>query len=406
MLSIVPPTLRNPLAPAAKAAIIVGTSLRMRRLRHHAALLCLAVATAFAAEPAFKPGDKLPTLAAGKSSYNEVTIRSIGPRSVMITHAGGMASVPLRDLTPELQARFNYNPAAEQAPTPASVTPPKAAPVPKKTVAAKKAPRSALDILLQQFGQPVTPVAENNLRPRFAEFGLGVRDQGARPSCAIYAIVTALEFQTALATGKPQNFSEDYLIWATRKTTQRIAPDAPFATTPNEPGEEVPDEGFLLSEVVVALRAYGIALQDQMPNTRGRFNAIATPSEEVVVAARRQQAVAIHQIPGREARTRLANVVHALDAGLPVPIGLAWPHWRTIRSGFLGAQKPVPGAYHAVTLVGYRSPKGTLEETQFIFKNSWGGTWGQGGYGTVTYAYLQQNITDAILLEVTNPPTP
>lgn len=376
-------------------------------LRSYATLLCLAAGMAFGAESAFKPGDKLPALTAGKSSYQEVTIRSIGPRSVTITHAGGMASVPLRDLTPELQARFNYNPAAEQAatPVPAPVAPPKAAPAPKKAVAAK-APRSAFDNLLLRFGQPVTPTAENNLRPRFAEFGLGVRDQGARPSCAIYAIVTALEFQTALATGKPQNFSEDYLIWAARKTTQRIAPDAPFATTPNEPGEQIADEGFLLSEVVVALRAYGIALQDQMPNTRGRFNAIATPSEEVVVAARRQQAVAVHLIPGREPRTRLANIIHALDAGLPVPIGLAWPHWRTIRSGFLGAQKPLPGAYHAVTLVGYRSPKGTLEETQFIFKNSWGGTWGQGGYGTVTYAYLQQYITDAILLEVTNPPAP
>lgn len=378
----------------------------MRCLRHYATFLCLFAAAAFAAETAFKAGDKIPALTAGKSSYTEVTIRSIGPRSVMITHAGGMASVPLSDLTPELQARFNYNPAAA---TSASVAPQKntQAPAPKKTAAtAKKAPRSALDTLLVRFGQPVAPAAENNLRPRFAEFGLGVRDQGARPSCAIYSIVTALEFQTALATGKPQNFSEDYLIWATRKTTQRIPPDAPFATQPTEPGEQIADEGFLLSEVVVALRAYGIALQDQMPNTRGRFNAIATPSEEVVVAARRQQAVAIHPIPGREARTRLANVIHALDAGLPVPIGLAWPHWRTIRSGFLGAQKPLPGAYHAVTLVGYRSPKGTLEETQFIFKNSWGGTWGQGGYGTVTYAYLQQHLTDAILLEVTNPPAP
>ncbi len=377
----------------------------MLRLRHHAVFLWIAAAGAFAALPPFKPGDKLPVLTNGKSSYEDVTIRAIGPRSVTIMHAGGMASLPLRELTPELQARFNYDPAAEQAAAPTPSAPSKASSPPRKGTAAKT-PRSALDVLLQRFGQPVTPATENNLRPRFAEFGLGVRDQGARPSCAIYSIVTALEFQTAVATGRAQNFSEDYLIWATRKTTQRIAPDTAFATTPNEPGEQIADEGFLLSEVVVALRAYGIALQDQMPNSRGRFNAIATPSEEIIVSAKRQQAVAIHLIPGREARTRLANIIHALDAGLPVPIGLAWPHWRTIRSGFLGAQKPIPGAYHAVTLVGYRSPRGTLEDTQFIFKNSWGGTWGQGGYGTVTYAYLHQHLTDAILLEVTNPISP
>ncbi|MES2693607.1 MAG: C1 family peptidase, partial [Verrucomicrobiota bacterium] len=241
-----------------------------------------------------------------------------------------------------------------------------------------------------------------NLRPRFFELGLGVRDQGARPSCAIYAIVTALEFQSAQSTGTVLNFSEDYLIWATRKTTQRIPPNAPVAASPAEKGEETVDEGFILSEVVVALRAYGIAQQEQVPNSRGRFAGIATPTEEIVNAARQQQAVAIHTIPGRDARTRLTNIVHALNAGIPVPIGLAWPHWRGIRNGILSVQKPQENAWHAVTVVGYRCPSGSLEGTQFIFKNSWGGAWGQGGYGTATYGYLEQHLEEAILLELSS----
>ena len=53
-----------------------------------------------------------------------------------------------------------------------------------------------------------------------------------------------------------------------------------------------------------------------------------------------------------------------------------------------------------MTLVGYKSPTNQLADTVFIFKNSYGPEWGQGGYGTVTYGYLQNNLQDAVLLEV------
>jgi len=39
---------------------------------------------------------------------------------------------------------------------------------------------------------------------------------------------------------------------------------------------------------------------------------------------------------------------------------------------------------HAVTLVGYKSATGRIEDAVFIFKNSYGVDWGQGGYGTAT----------------------
>ena len=60
----------------------------------------------------------------------------------------------------------------------------------------------------------------------------------------------------------------------------------------------------------------------------------------------------------------------------------------------------MPGEGHAVTLVGYSSSTGRLEDTVFVFKNSWGPNWGQGGYGTVTYGYLNQHLAEAIVLEV------
>jgi C1A family cysteine protease len=92
--------------------------------------------------------------------------------------------------------------------------------------------------------------------------------------------------------------------------------------------------------------------------------------------------------------------VHALNSGIPVPVGMAWPHYRSLRTGYLSAQQPVPDSGHAVTIVGYRCPSGHLEDTVFLFKNSWGPQWGQGGYGTVTFGYLNKNLGEAVLLEV------
>ncbi|MBI3885417.1 MAG: hypothetical protein HY302_06775, partial [Opitutae bacterium] len=71
-----------------------------------------------------------------------------------------------------------------------------------------------------------------------------------------------------------------------------------------------------------------------------------------------------------------------------------------LRTGYLSAQKPVPGAGHAVTLVGYQTATGRIEDAVFVFKNSWGAEWGQGGYGTVTYHYLNRHLHDAVILEV------
>ena len=351
---------------------------------------------ALAAEP-LKPGAKLEVFPAGKVTYHDVVVRSVNARTVLITHAGGMASVHLRDLAPEWQERFGYDPAAEAA---ADAAAQKAADAvaAKPVVRPKPKAEDAFDALLQRFGQPATLQAEVNLRPRFAEYGLGVRDQGRRPSCSIFAVVCALEYQNARRSGHGESFSEEYLIWATRKTLQRTpaSPDNPAAA----PDEDA-DEGFSLTEVVTALRAYGIPLQTSMPSDLDRrIAAIPEPTPDVVREAREHRQVTVYSLPGRDNATRINNLIQILNAGMPVAVGMAWPNYRTLRTGYLSEQKPMTGAYHAVTIVGYRCPSGRLEDAYFIFKNSWGWSWGQGGYGTVTYSYLNRYLTEAVLLEV------
>jgi hypothetical protein len=353
-----------------------------------------------AEEAALGPGSKIESLAVGSTTYLNVLVLSVNARTVMITHSTGMASVHLRDLSPVWRARFHYDAAAEAAAEEAD----KAAPPPVPIVHRAKPVTpvkvsSKFDALLRKFGQPAVVQPEVDLRPVFFKLELGVKNQGQRPSCAVFAIVSALEYQNAMLTGKVEKFSEEYLIWAVRKTTMRLPPAA--VAGPADPSaKEYQDEGFALTEVVAALRAYGIPLQSSMPNTFGsKIDAIEDPTPAVVEEARNHQRVFVQPLPGRDRPTRINNIVQALDSGFPVAIGMGWPAGRIV-NGFLSSQKPPPDSGHAVTLVGYKSDTGRIEDAYFIFKNSWGPRWGQGGYGTVTYGYLSYNIDEAVLLEV------
>lgn len=371
--------------------------LRVRHLPAALTGLAFGVAVLTAQAPAdYGPGTVIDALTVGPTTYRQATVRSVNARTVVLAHAGGLVSLRLRDLPAEWRARFRYDPeaeaAAEQAATPKSAA--AAAPARRDAAPERETPFSRL---LRQFGQPAALRAEVDLRASLIDLNLNVKNQGRRPSCAIFSVVSALEYQHAVRSGRPEKFSEEYLIWAVRRTTRRFpaAKDAAAA-----PAEEA-DEGFGLSEVVTALRAYGIPLQASMPNTFGsRIESIEDPPPEIVAEASRLQRIGFHALPGRDNRSRLNNLIHALNAGVPVPVGLAWPHPRTIRTGFLSRQQPVTGSGHAVTLVGYRCPTGRLEDAQFLFKNSWGREWGQGGYGVVTSEYLQLHLAEAVLLEL------
>lgn len=356
-----------------------------------------------AAAPTVAVGTKLDELTVGSATYRHVEIRSINPHTAIITHAGGMASVKLRDLSPEWQARFGYDPTKDVA---SSSSP--AASQPHPSLASRSSPLqpSTVDQLLTRFGQPAPLEAEVDLRPKFFELELGVKNQGRRPSCAIFAIVSCLEFQNAELTGHAEKLSDEYLSWATRKIARR--PVAPLPNLDDDTAiNEDADEGFTLDEVVAALRGYGIPLQATMPNTFGRSLAsIGDPPAAIIAEAQQRQRVFVHALPGHDSRTRINNLVHTLNAGMPVSVGMAWPSFRTLRGGYISHQKPTEGSGHAVTVVGYKSPEGRLEETVFIFKNSWGSAWGQGGYGLVTYHYLENYLGEAVVLEIQPNSTP
>jgi Papain family cysteine protease len=374
------------------------------------ALACTGTFAANATTPAIRGvGAPFEALQIGKIIYQNVQFHSVTARNLIISHAGGVASVRPRDVSTELQAAFGDNPAAEavtDAPLAGAqeeVDQKRAIESQARADAKRTSGSVQFDNLLQSFGQPPEIRASVDLRPRFLELGLNVKNQGPRPSCAVFAIVTALEFQNAQLTGHADKFSEEYLIWATCKILHRaprVRSGADAADPDNPDTLEIADEGFALSEVVTALRSYGIPLQSSMPYNYAYNATVTDPPPDVVEQARNHRRVSIVPLPGRDEVTRLGNLIQTLNAGIPVAIGLRWPSWRAMRTAFLSGQIPAPTGGHAVALVGYENKTGAAKDTVFIFKNSWGAKWGSGGFGYVTYNYLSQYLGDAALLEV------
>jgi len=358
--------------------------------------MLLGHAPAFPAEPTIAHGTRFESLTLGGITYQKVEIRTVSPRSVVITHTHGMASLLLRDLSPELQARFNFNPAAavdaekaeqEKAAALAAQQAKQRAAVPKKLTDVER--------LFKKFGTDVEIQPEVNLRPRFAAHDLNVKNQGRRPSCAIFAIVSTLEYQNAILTGHHEKFSEEYLLWAVRKSLNRAKRSAPSAAVENP---DDADEGFTLNQVTAALKTYGIPPEDRMPYdfSQGSQQNPEPPARLKEMALKHQR-VSVVNLPGRDNVTRINNLIQALNSGIPIAIGIPWPRFNNT---YLRNQEPEGYSGHAITLVGYTSANGKIEDVVFIFKNSWGPTWGEGGYGQVTSVYLSRCAFEAVLLDV------
>lgn len=320
--------------------------------------------------------------------YRDVRVRQVTPGSVLILHRNGLAQLSLADLSPDLQARFNYDPDQAHAWEARAGA----------ELAATSAARQALERQRDAAGREAATARANpaageikgdvplyelvDLRPVYQKHGLYLRNQGRRPSCAVFAIVGALEYEIARRRGRVEPLSEEFLIWAARS----LQPDIPL------------DDGFHFGEVLSALQNYGIPRQVTMRNTFGRSMDSIQPTPEAISEATLLRRVIPVWIRAND-RLLVHRLVNQLNQGTPVVVGLKWPNWRTLEhTALLSEQTPMHEAGHAVTLVGYKSAHGSPESIVFIFRNSYGVRWGSGGHGYVTVDYLRKNLIQAFYL--------
>ena len=92
------------------------------------------------------------------------------------------------------------------------------------------------------------------------------------------------------------------------------------------------------------------------------------------------------------------SLKQALAAGHPVACGLRWPN--KLSGSSIISDNPPGGVSdgHSIAFVGYTDDRTAPGGGAFRFRNSFGPSWGDHGYGTMSYAYVRKYSNDALWL--------
>jgi len=223
-----------------------------------------------------------------------------------------------------------------------------------------------------------------DLRPRFDALGLAPKSQVPRGCCSLFAMNSVLEFEFAQSTGKTVRLSEEYLNWASHQSNGRTS------------------DGSFFADALRGIRMFGVCEESLMPYAQA-FDPNATPSPQAIADAEARQDASAVWVKPWDVHTgmtdeMLGQIRQSLVDGHPLAIGLRWPNEERYEPGLVLALPPEGKVFdgHSLTLVGYRDDPALPGGGAFLYRNSFGPTWGEGGYAWMPYAYAQAYGNDAL----------
>jgi hypothetical protein len=197
-----------------------------------------------------------------------------------------------------------------------------------------------------------------------------------------------------------KNLSEEYLNGAGNRATNEDA-----------------DGGFF-TKFISGYQAWGIATSREMPY-RATYDTShpATPRKATIASAQAMFPVKypftiIKVWDNTRGMTsgELQNALAILRSGRPVATGIWWlSNFATVtvdgvpllkdwpRSANTGSNAPMFDG-HSIDLVGFRESRAFPGGGYFIFRNSFGPSFGNKGYGFVSFQYLRAYANDAIAI--------
>lgn len=195
-----------------------------------------------------------------------------------------------------------------------------------------------------------------------------VEDQGRCNSCTANAVVGAMEYHLAKRDGRTTDLSRLFVYFNTRRLN----------------GTFFRDMGATIPQAMAAALAFGACRAQFWPYDLSML--MAHPPVEAYKDAMGHEALQFARAGGVD------GAVRALAEGLPVAFGVNLPkrcYDEAARTGRMPtttaaerANKPNFG--HAMLLVGYDLPS-----REFILRNSWGPSWGDGGYARIAFEELE-----------------
>ena len=205
-----------------------------------------------------------------------------------------------------------------------------------------------------------------------------VKNQGSVGSCTAHASIALLEYNYRRDTNDTKNdvYSERFTYYTTR------------VDIAGWPSNE--DNGAYLRDTLKSLVKFGCCLEQSCEYlTNNTCNYMQKPSTKAYEEALEHQALTYLNIPTGKPDT-LDKIKQLLSNGYPFVGGfICYPNLNSGINGVVPLPKGDPIGGHAVCFVGYD------DKTQLLkFKNSWGSSWGDKGYGYLPYKYLTDGLLD------------
>ena len=199
-----------------------------------------------------------------------------------------------------------------------------------------------------------------------------VENQGALGSCTANALVGNLEFLETQAGLPPIDLSRLFIYYNERAMEGTVNEDA----------------GAAIRDGVKSLVNLGVCAEQKWPYVITKFS--AKPPAACYQAGLKHQITSYHRI------LTLQEMRQCLAEGFPFVFGFtvyeSFESPAVAKTGTLNLPKPKEKTLggHAVMAVGYHD-----NAKRFTIRNSWGADWGQQGYFTMPYAYLDnRNLSD------------
>lgn len=239
---------------------------------------------------------------------------------------------------------------------------------------------------------PASKLPQVDLRPEIQSFGLAVRNQGARGTCSVFALTFLLEYEydSRLNSGYSA-LSEEYLNYVDH-LVQHTTGDGDYFDNL--------DKGY---------QAWGIVTAAEEPYQATAVSSI--PQSLLDAGSLWTRFVADFIKPWDNSKgasqSQLDSVMSYLDANSPVAFGGWWPFasaWGTTTVDGVDVMN-VPDINkksslvfdgHSVGLVGYCKDTDFAGGGYFVFRNSWGSTWGDSGYGYMPFQYVLDYANDLV----------